>query len=68
MPWYDFQCEDCEHVFEEQLSINDDRSGLICPQCGGKDIQRVFLTVAACVGKNNNSSSSSCSTESSTGG
>lgn len=58
MPWYDFQCEDCEHVFEEQLSINEDRSGLICPQCGGENIKRVFLNISACTNKSNDSCSS----------
>lgn len=38
MPWIvrDFECPDCDHVFEELYKEGDD---IICPNCGGENAQ-----------------------------
>jgi putative FmdB family regulatory protein len=51
MPIYDFQCERCEHVCEDELCSNAEaEKGLRCPSCGGDMTRlmgapRVFTTI-----------------------
>jgi putative FmdB family regulatory protein len=41
MPLYDFQCEQCEHVFEVERSMTETRTET-CPKCGSKKTVKVF--------------------------
>ncbi|MFV1957503.1 MAG: zinc ribbon domain-containing protein [bacterium] len=34
MPIYEFRCRKCGHKFETLASMNEDGSGLKCPECG----------------------------------
>jgi len=41
LPIYEYECEVCQHRFEELRPLDSDPSG--CPKCGGK-IRRTFLS------------------------
>ncbi len=38
MPYYDYQCEQCERVFtrKESFEEHDHRRFRVCPECGGR--------------------------------
>ncbi len=40
MPTYEYECEECEHIFEKFQGINDDPLKK-CPECAGK-VRRVI--------------------------
>ena len=46
MPTYEYQCDACEHNFDEFQSIND-KPLKKCPKCGKPKLRRVFGTGAA---------------------
>ena len=46
MPTYEYQCDACEHNFDEFQSIND-KPLRKCPKCGKAKLRRVFGTGAA---------------------
>src|SRR5438874_12638172 len=46
MPTYEYQCDACEHNFDEFQSIKD-KSLKKCPQCGKNKLRRVFGAGAA---------------------
>jgi putative regulatory protein, FmdB family len=46
MPTYEYQCDACEHNFDEFQSIND-KPLRKCPKCGKKKLRRVFGAGAA---------------------
>ncbi len=50
MPTYEYQCDACEHNFDEFQSINDEPLKK-CPKCGKKKLRRVFGTGAAVIFK-----------------
>ena len=50
MPTYDYECDACEHVFEQFQGINDPVL-VKCPECGKKKLRRLFGTGAAIVFK-----------------
>jgi putative FmdB family regulatory protein len=35
MPLYEYQCEDCQLVFDELRKADDREAPLECPKCGG---------------------------------
>jgi len=41
MPTYEYQCPDCNHVFEEFQSITA-KPRRDCPVCGGKKVKRLI--------------------------
>ena len=46
MPTYEYQCDACEHNFDEFQSIKDEPLKK-CPKCGKKKLRRVFGAGAA---------------------
>jgi putative FmdB family regulatory protein len=36
MPLYDFQCQECELVFEDQLPLEELDKEIWCPECEGE--------------------------------
>jgi len=46
MPFYDFECENCNKVTEEMFSIAKRPSYIPCPNCGGKAIRIISRRVA----------------------
>jgi putative FmdB family regulatory protein len=46
MPTYEYQCDACEHNFDDFQSINDPPLKK-CPECGKSKLRRVFGTGAA---------------------
>lgn len=46
MPTYDFQCNDCQDVFEVFTSISAKERGLdlTCEKCGSKDINQAITS------------------------
>jgi putative FmdB family regulatory protein len=50
MPTYEYQCDACEHNFDEFQSMSDEPLTK-CPECGKKKLRRVFGTGAAIIFK-----------------
>jgi putative FmdB family regulatory protein len=46
MPTYEYQCDACDHSFEEFQSMKDEPLTK-CPQCGKKKLRRLFGSGAA---------------------
>jgi putative FmdB family regulatory protein len=46
MPTYEYQCDACEHGFEEFQSMSE-AALTKCPKCGKKKLRRLFGTGAA---------------------
>ena len=46
MPTYEYQCDACDHNFDEFQSIND-KPLKKCPKCGKNKLRRVFGAGAA---------------------
>lgn len=41
MPIYEYNCKDCEHIFEEIQKISD--AALVkCPKCGNNSLQKLI--------------------------
>lgn len=52
MPVYEFRCRDCKSDFEIVSSIAGyDRKKVTCPDCGGKDVERLWSRVFAVTAK-----------------
>ena len=47
MPTYDYQCQDCEHVFEVRATFKQKDAGLQpeCPECHSAKTQQAFRSV-----------------------
>ncbi len=47
MPTYDYQCRDCEHVFEIRATFKQKEAGLQpeCPECHSTVTQQAFRSV-----------------------
>lgn len=41
MPVYDYKCKECEHVWEENHSMNDPDI-LVCPKCGKESAKKLI--------------------------
>jgi len=50
MPTYEYQCDACDHNFDEFQSFSEDPLTK-CPKCGKKKLRRVFGTGAAVIFK-----------------
>src|SRR5205085_6382525 len=50
MPTYDYECNACEHKFEEFQSMKD-KPLKKCPKCGKRKLRRLFGTGAAVIFK-----------------
>ena len=50
MPTYEYQCDACEHNFDEFQSMTEEPLKK-CPKCGKKKLRRVFGTGAAIIFK-----------------
>jgi len=43
MPNYNYECQDCHHVFEITASIKDmEKNNFPCKECGSKNTKRLF--------------------------
>ena len=43
MPTYDYQCEECGHIFEEIHSMSETYEDG-CPKCGHENVNKVYNT------------------------
>ena len=50
MPTYEYQCDACDHNFDEFQGINDSPLRK-CPKCGKSKLRRVFGSGAAIIFK-----------------
>ena len=41
MPIYEYQCGECDEKFEVIVRSSDEESGLRCPRCDARNVQRV---------------------------
>jgi putative FmdB family regulatory protein len=43
MPNYNYECQDCHHIFEVTASIKEmERGQIACEKCGSKNTKRLF--------------------------
>jgi len=55
MPNYNYECQDCQDVFEVMASIKDMEKGdFSCPKCGSKKTKRLFDGFGFCSGNGSN--------------
>lgn len=50
MPFYDYKCDKCEHLWEEMLKIKDHKKPekKPCPNCGQKAVKQIILNAPSC--------------------
>ncbi|HOV70552.1 MAG TPA: zinc ribbon domain-containing protein [Clostridia bacterium] len=41
MPFLKFKCTKCDHIFDELVRY-ENKDKLICPQCGGSELERAY--------------------------
>ncbi len=48
MPFYDYECQECNTTIEVKASISEKAAGLAvaCPSCGSVKTEQVFRTLA----------------------
>jgi putative FmdB family regulatory protein len=52
MPQYEFFCKDCKKPFSKSLSIAEYEKGkIVCPKCGGKNVEQRLSTFYAVTSK-----------------
>ncbi|MHB9131927.1 MAG: FmdB family zinc ribbon protein [Armatimonadota bacterium] len=42
MPIYEFQCHDCQAIFEELVRMGSNGEGLSCPSCGSASLSKMM--------------------------
>jgi putative FmdB family regulatory protein len=47
MPIYEYQCPQCNTVFEELVRSSAGARGVVCPHCGHRNVARRLSTFAA---------------------
>jgi putative FmdB family regulatory protein len=50
MPLYEFQCDNCDNVFEELVSASQatpTAPGVVCPRCGSRGTRRKVSRIAS---------------------
>jgi putative FmdB family regulatory protein len=47
MPQYDYDCADCHKTVTITASIAEMEAGLVCPVCGGRNIDRIFTPISS---------------------
>jgi putative FmdB family regulatory protein len=52
MPLYEYQCEECNTVFERLVFRSQSAVQMTCPQCGSPRTAKVFSTFSTTVGSN----------------
>ncbi len=50
MPIYEYECADCETLFEELILRPGDETEVACPRCASRKIQRCLSPTAAAGG------------------
>jgi putative FmdB family regulatory protein len=46
MPIYEYRCKGCQSVFQRLILHEKEEGRLCCPDCGGKELQRLISRVA----------------------
>jgi len=49
MPFYEYECKACGHVFELLIRANGGSEASVCPACGSMETRRL-LSATACLG------------------
>jgi len=61
MPIYEFQCDDCEQIYDALLRFSDVVDAPRCPTCGSQNTRRLLSRIAApSFGGGDSSAASSC--------
>ena len=51
MPTYEYHCKECDGRFEIVESLREhERRRARCPECGGRDVERVFSRIGVAGG------------------
>lgn len=46
MPMYEYRCRECGRQFEQLRRMDDADRGLICPDCGAQNVERLVSAFA----------------------
>lgn len=62
MPLYDYQCEQCQAIFEVRATIKEKEAGLEpeCPNCHGKQTRQIITAGLILHGAGSSEISASC--------
>jgi putative FmdB family regulatory protein len=52
MPIYEYQCNDCQQIFQQLIMGKTDEKNLHCPECGSRNLKRLISRVAYHVSEN----------------
>jgi putative FmdB family regulatory protein len=59
MPLFEFQCQDCDRVFEVFTQRRDQKVSPKCPECGKTDVERIWSSFSGRAGEGGGCASSS---------
>ncbi|MBN2054021.1 zinc ribbon domain-containing protein [bacterium] len=60
MPIYEYRCDECDRIFSAIRQVGQNAEGLVCPRCGGTQINKVFSMFAAKSGQGGGDKGGSC--------
>lgn len=46
MPIYEYECSSCAVTFQSLVMKKEQEQGIVCPQCGGKNLNRLISRVS----------------------
>lgn len=47
MPIYEYKCDKCEHRFDQLVKSMSGDDGVVCPECGSKQVEKQLSVFAA---------------------
>ena len=68
MPIYEYRCRECQHRFEKLVPVGTADSGMECPACHQKRVQKVLSVFGTKGSTARPAASSGCSTPHTHGG
>jgi putative FmdB family regulatory protein len=51
LPLFEYQCQDCGHVFEVFTRHREPKALPECPDCGKKDVERIWSPFSGRIGE-----------------
>ena len=65
MPIYEYNCKNCNEIFEEFQSVGASNENIVCPKCGAPHPERIFSAFSSSGALESGKLSGSCGSSSS---